>query len=71
MVPIINELERAQLINWLVKLHNRIIGPRQETLHIAVNIIDRILPTNSIGVNDLETLGITAFLIASKFEDII
>ena len=40
---LISEKERAQLINWVVMLHNQLEGLSQETLHITVNIIDRVL----------------------------
>ena len=68
---LVTEQDRAELIDWLISIHHRLIGPREETLHIAVNIIDRILMRNITQQNNLHTLAITAFLIATKFEDII
>lgn len=68
---IVSEQSRAELIDWLITIHHRLIGPREETLHIAVNIIDRILMRNITPIENLYTLAITAFLIATKFEDII
>ena len=40
---LISDKERAQLIDWVVMLHNQLEGLSQETLHITVNIIDRVL----------------------------
>ena len=68
---IVSEQSRAELIDWLITIHHRLIGPMEETLHIAVNIIDRILMRNVTQIENLHTLAITAFLIATKFEDII
>lgn len=68
---LVTEQDRAELIDWLISIHHKLIGPREETLHIAVNIIDRILMRNITQQSSLHTLAITAFLIATKFEDII
>ena len=47
----ISGAERAHLINWIVMIHGRLVGLRQETLHITVNIIDRILSRNETPPN--------------------
>jgi len=67
----VSDRERAYIINWLVNIHNRLKDDlRQETLHITVNLIDRILAKHNVPVNKLKLLGITCFFIATKFEDI-
>ena len=42
-----------------------------ETLHITVSIIDRAIQQRLITNPELSLLGITALLIATKFEDIV
>ena len=67
---VVSSRHRALLINWLVKVHNNFIGLRQETLHICVTLIDRILARNTTAEANLPLLGLTCFMIATKFEDI-
>lgn len=60
---------RAVLINWLVEVH---ISYKfvQETLHLAVSILDRYLQINlTAGTNILQLIGIAAMLIAAKYEE--
>ena len=69
-----SERDRATLLDRIVRLHRKIseqIGLRQETLHIAVCIIDRILWLNKTPPSQLLQLGLTALMIATKFEDVI
>ena len=67
----VSDRERAELIDWLVKIHNSIMGLKYETLYITVNLVDRVLQLKIIPDSDLYLLGITCLLLASKFEDII
>lgn len=60
---------RAILIDWLVEVHMKFrLVP--ETLHLAVNIIDRYLTTVEVPRKTLQLVGVTALLIAAKYEEI-
>ena len=41
-----------------------------ETFYITVNIIDRYLSKRRLALSQLQLLGVTAMLIASKFQEI-
>jgi hypothetical protein len=41
-----------------------------ETLYLTVNLIDRTLSSKRISINKLQLVGVTALLIASKYEEI-
>ncbi|CAG9326044.1 unnamed protein product [Blepharisma stoltei] len=65
----INYKMRAILIDWLVSVHLKFkFSP--ETLYLTVNIIDRYLEKKKIKKQFLQLAGVSAFLIASKYEDI-
>ena len=66
----LNIIDRAHLIDWIAKVHNAIEGLRQETLHIAVSIIDHVINKDDVTYPHVMCLGLTSLLIASKFEDI-
>jgi len=59
---------RAILIDWLVQVHLR-FHLLQETLYLTVAIIDRFLQEQSVSRNKLQLVGVTAMLIASKYEE--
>ena len=65
----INEKMRAILIDWLIDVHFK-FKLADETLYLTVNIIDRYLESTSITRNRLQLVGVSAMLIASKYEDI-
>uniref|UniRef100_A0A1B6DRU9 Uncharacterized protein n=1 Tax=Clastoptera arizonana TaxID=38151 RepID=A0A1B6DRU9_9HEMI len=60
---------RTILIDWLVEvaMEYKLLN---ETLHIAVYIIDRFLSIMSVVRSKLQLLGTTAMFIASKYEEI-
>jgi len=65
----INEKMRAILIDWLVEVHLKFkLVP--ETLFLTVNLIDRYLDKKIIMRNRLQLVGVTAMLIACKYEEI-
>jgi len=65
----INERMRAILIDWLIDVHLKFkLVP--ETLHLTVNIIDRFLALAKVTRQRLQLLGVTAFLIATKYEEV-
>jgi len=67
--PDVNEKMRAILIDWLVEVHLKFkLVP--ETLYLTVNLIDRYLATVTVMREKLQLIGVTAMLIASKYEEI-
>ncbi|KAF6002257.1 hypothetical protein F1559_003445 [Cyanidiococcus yangmingshanensis] len=65
----INERMRAILIDWLVDVHERFrLVP--EVLYLTVNLIDRFLSECAVARQKLQLVGVTAMLIASKYEEI-
>ena len=65
----INEKMRAILIDWLIEVHLK-FKLLPETLFLTVNLIDRYLMTTSVERQKLQLVGVTAMLIASKYEEI-
>ncbi|KAM7259922.1 hypothetical protein ACFE04_015663 [Oxalis oulophora] len=67
--PEINEKMRAILVDWLVDVHRKFeLAP--ETLYLTINIMDRFLSVKTVPRKELQLLGISATLIASKYEEI-
>ena len=66
----IDDRKRATMIDWVISIHDRFMELKQETLHICVTIIDRILALNKTPDDHLWLLGLTSLFIATKFEDI-
>lgn len=60
---------REILIDWLVEVHLK-FKLLPETLYLTVNIIDRYLDKQIVLRNKLQLVGVTAMLIASKYEEI-
>jgi hypothetical protein len=60
---------RTILIDWLVLLQSKLLY-LPETLHLAVGIIDRYLAKMQVRREDLQLVGVTAVLIACKYEEI-
>ncbi|KAF8118787.1 hypothetical protein N665_0002s0096 [Sinapis alba] len=65
----VNEKMRAILIDWLLEVHIK-FELNLETLYLTVNIIDRFLSVKAVPKRELQLLGISALLIASKYEEI-
>jgi Cyclin len=65
----INEKMRAILIDWLVDVHLK-FKLLPETLFLTVNIIDRYLGIVPIVRQKLQLVGVSAMLIATKYEEI-
>lgn len=65
----INEKMRAILIDWLVEVHLKFkLVP--ETLYLTVNLIDRYLVEAVVERSNLQLVGVSALLLASKYEEI-
>jgi G2/mitotic-specific cyclin-B, other len=65
----INEKMRAILIDWLVEVHLK-FKLMPETMYLTVNIIDRYLERKQVIRQKLQLVGVTAMLLASKYEEI-
>ena len=65
----INPKMRAILIDWLVDVHLK-FKLLNDTLFMAVSLIDRFLAKECGSRKKLQLVGVTAMLIASKFEEI-
>ena len=65
----LTEKMRATLIDWLIEIHNK-FKLLPETLFLTENIIDRFLEKKKISRQNFQLLGITAMLIACKYEEI-
>ena len=65
----INDKMRAILVDWLIEVHSK-FKLQKETLFITINIIDRFLEKTVVSKSRLQLVGVTALLIASKYEEI-
>ncbi|KAM6943542.1 G2/mitotic-specific cyclin-B2 [Xenentodon cancila] len=59
---------RALLIDWLVQVHSR-FQLLQETLYLTVAILDRFLQVQPVSRRKLQLVGVTAMLVACKYEE--
>ncbi|NXJ75461.1 CCNB2 protein, partial [Trogon melanurus] len=64
----INGRMRAILVDWLVQVHSR-FQLLQETLYMCVAIMDRFLQSHPVPRKRLQLVGVTALLVASKYEE--
>ncbi|XP_029444997.1 G2/mitotic-specific cyclin-B2-like isoform X2 [Rhinatrema bivittatum] len=64
----INEHMRTILVDWLVQVHSRFLL-LQETLYMGIAVLDRFLQVQPVGHKKLQLAGVTALLIASKYEE--
>jgi hypothetical protein len=60
---------RAILIDWLIEVHLK-FKLLPETLFLTINMIDRYLEKQAVQRTKLQLVGVTAMLIASKYEEI-
>jgi hypothetical protein len=61
---------RETLVDWLLQVHLR-YHMLPETLWIAINLVDRFLSRRVVSVAKLQLVGVTAMLVASKYEEIL
>ncbi|RWR85678.1 putative cyclin-B3-1 isoform X2 [Cinnamomum micranthum f. kanehirae] len=59
---------RGILINWLLEVHLK-FELMQETLFLMVELLDRFLSMVTIRKDEMQLVGLTALLLASKYED--
>ncbi|XP_020640481.3 G2/mitotic-specific cyclin-B2 isoform X1 [Pogona vitticeps] len=65
----LNGRMRAILVDWLVEVHAR-FQLLQETLYMCVAIMDRYLQAQPVSRKELQLVGVTAMLLAAKYEEI-
>ncbi|KAK2168106.1 hypothetical protein LSH36_20g04020 [Paralvinella palmiformis] len=61
-------IHRAVLVDWLIIIQDY-LRLNQETLHLAVQMLDRFLMVDSLELTELQLLGITCLLLASKYNE--
>ncbi|NXP54735.1 CCNB2 protein, partial [Heliornis fulica] len=66
----INGRMRAILVDWLVQVHSR-FQLLQETLYMCVAVMDRFLQSYSVARKQLQLVGVTAMLLAAKYEEVL
>ena len=66
----ISEKMRAILIDWIIEVHFQ-FKLLPETLFITINIVDRYLSETKIKKEQLQLIGVTALLIACKYEEVL
>ncbi|XP_026689870.2 G2/mitotic-specific cyclin-B2-like [Ciona intestinalis] len=59
---------RCILVDWLVQVHHR-FQLLQETLYLTIAILDRFLQVHPVPKVKLQLAGVTAMLLASKYEE--
>lgn len=60
---------RGILIDWLIEVHAK-FRLLPETLFLSVNLVDRFLSARNISMETLQLVGVTALLVASKYEEV-
>ncbi|KAK1684734.1 hypothetical protein QYE76_045582 [Lolium multiflorum] len=65
----INQKMRAILIDWLIEVHYK-FELMEETLFLTVNLIDRFLEKEVVPRKKLQLVGMTAMLLACKYEEV-
>ncbi|KAF3446895.1 hypothetical protein FNV43_RR12075 [Rhamnella rubrinervis] len=65
----INDKMRGILIDWLIEVHYK-FELMDETLYLTVNLIDRFLAVQPVLRKKLQLVGVTAMLLASKYEEV-
>lgn len=65
----LNEKMRAVLVDWMIAVCDK-FNLLHETLFMATNMLDRFLDLEKISKSKLQTVGVAAMVIASKYEEI-
>ncbi|CAH2036711.1 unnamed protein product [Thlaspi arvense] len=65
----LNERMRGILIDWLIEVHYK-FELMEETLYLTINVIDRFLAAHQIVRKKLQLVGVTALLLACKYEEV-
>ncbi|KAI3829043.1 hypothetical protein L1987_03157 [Smallanthus sonchifolius] len=67
--PDLNAKMRAILIDWLIEVHRK-FDLMPESLYLTINVVDRYLSVRRVPRRELQLVGISAMLIACKYEEI-
>ena len=59
---------RSILVDWMIQVQHHLLLS-QETLYLAVGILDSVLHRRDVDPDNLQLVGITSMLIASKLEE--
>lgn len=60
---------RSVLVDWLVNVHTQ-FRLLPETLYLAISVMDRFFSLEVVGKDKIQLVGVTAFFVAAKFEEI-
>jgi cyclin B len=67
--PELNSMMRSILVDWIIEVHMK-FRLLPETLYLCINIIDRYLSHVEVPRKRLQLVGVTALLVACKYEEI-
>ncbi|BBH02418.1 Cyclin family protein [Prunus dulcis] len=67
--PEINTKMRSILVDWLIEVHHK-FELMPETLYLTINLVDRFLSVKVVPRRELQLVGISSMLLASKYEEI-
>ncbi|XP_061372357.1 G2/mitotic-specific cyclin S13-7-like [Gastrolobium bilobum] len=67
--PELNKRMREILLDWLMDVHSK-FDLSLETLYLTINIIDRFLSVKAVPKRELQLVGVSAMLMAAKYEEI-
>jgi len=67
--PEVNSKMRSILVDWMIEVSDE-YKLHEETLFLAITLIDRFLSSMSIARQSFQLLGTTALFISSKYEEI-
>eukprot|EP00092_Neocalanus_flemingeri_P037096 GFUD01040382.1.p1 GENE.GFUD01040382.1~~GFUD01040382.1.p1 ORF type:complete len:466 (+),score=113.22 GFUD01040382.1:95-1492(+) len=59
---------RSILVDWLIQVQHH-LKMCQETLYLAIGMLDMVLHRRDVDPDKLQLVGVTAFLVASKLEE--
>lgn len=65
----INAKMRSILVDWLIEVHHK-FKLESSTLWLCLNVLDRYLQLELVQRTNLQLVGVTALLVACKFEEI-
>lgn len=60
---------RAILIDWMVDVHDN-FKMLDQTLHLSLRYLDEFLSKERVSRQELQLIGVTCLMMASKFEEI-
>lgn len=60
---------RSVLVDWLVNVHAQ-FRLLPETLYLGISVMDRFFATEVVCKDKIQLVGVTAFFVAAKFEEI-